>query len=190
MKRSSTYKNPELFAGAVASCKVAKLSPTCRIPDCSLLQRKSFEHRCRSKHCCPESLTDLAAKVTAAHVPFELVEERCPRVPEPVLMKLITWSFPRSEADIRRYSAIDCKSNNTSALKPNDYRSVQSGARNEDLLETERASANGDGKNSDRRAETNGHDDTFRQGVAMATAGAVTQSIQIGKTCLCVVNIN
>uniref|UniRef100_H2YXM6 SWIM-type domain-containing protein n=1 Tax=Ciona savignyi TaxID=51511 RepID=H2YXM6_CIOSA len=54
----------------------------------------------------PPPLTEIAAKVAAANIPYQLVEERYNRVPEPVVLKLITWSFPRCEADIRRYTAL------------------------------------------------------------------------------------
>uniref|UniRef100_H2YXM3 SWIM-type domain-containing protein n=1 Tax=Ciona savignyi TaxID=51511 RepID=H2YXM3_CIOSA len=58
------------------------------------------------QRCCPPPLTEIAAKVAAANIPYQLVEERYNRVPEPVVLKLITWSFPRCEADIRRYTAL------------------------------------------------------------------------------------
>ena len=51
-----------------------------------------------------ESLLDICAKVVAANVPFQRIEERYPRIPEPVQRRLVYWSFPRYESDVRMYS--------------------------------------------------------------------------------------
>lgn len=54
----------------------------------------------------PESLLDISAKVVASNIPFQQVEERLSRIPEPVQMKIIFWSFPRNEKDICMYSSL------------------------------------------------------------------------------------
>ncbi|OQR68034.1 zinc finger SWIM domain-containing protein 5-like [Tropilaelaps mercedesae] len=53
-----------------------------------------------------ESLLDLSAKVAAAHIPFQRIEERYNRIPEPVQRRIIFWSFPRNERDICMYSSL------------------------------------------------------------------------------------
>lgn len=51
-----------------------------------------------------DTLLDICAKVVAATVPFQRIEERYSRIPEPVQRRLVYWSFPRYENDIRMYS--------------------------------------------------------------------------------------
>ena len=53
----------------------------------------------------PSSLLDIASKLVARTVPFQRVEERFPRIPEPVQERLVYWAFPRDERDIRMYSS-------------------------------------------------------------------------------------
>lgn len=47
------------------------------------------------------SLTELAAKCVASHIPFELVEHVYPPVPEQLQLRIAFWSFPDNEEDIR-----------------------------------------------------------------------------------------
>lgn len=51
-----------------------------------------------------ESLLDICAKIVAENFPFQRIEERFPRVPEPVQRRLVYWSFPREESKIKMYS--------------------------------------------------------------------------------------
>ncbi|XP_064476945.1 zinc finger SWIM domain-containing protein 5-like isoform X2 [Ornithodoros turicata] len=60
----------------------------------------------------PESLLDICAKVVAQHIPFQRIEERYNRIPEPVQRRIIYWSFPRNERDICMYSSLSSDSNN------------------------------------------------------------------------------
>jgi len=53
-----------------------------------------------------ETLLDICAKVVALHVPFQRIEERYERIPEPVQRRIIYWSFPRNERDICMYSSL------------------------------------------------------------------------------------
>ena len=53
----------------------------------------------------PDSLLDISARVAAANVPFQRVEEICSPIPEPVLSRIVFWSFPLSEDHIRMYSS-------------------------------------------------------------------------------------
>ena len=53
----------------------------------------------------PDSLLDLCARQVAARIPFQRIEERYDRIPEPVQERIIYWSFPRNERDICMYSS-------------------------------------------------------------------------------------
>jgi len=61
--------------------------------------------RSNEKTSVPDTLLDIAARVVAANVPFQRVEETCSPLPEPVLGRIVFWSFPRSEQHIRMYSS-------------------------------------------------------------------------------------
>lgn len=54
----------------------------------------------------PHSLLDLSAKIVAEHVPFQSIEKRYEHIPEPVQRRIIFWSFPRHEDDIKMYSSL------------------------------------------------------------------------------------
>jgi len=54
----------------------------------------------------PDSLLDITAKIVAEKIPFQRIEERYARIPEPVQRRVIFWSFPRDERDICMYSSI------------------------------------------------------------------------------------
>ncbi|NWR50566.1 ZSWM6 protein, partial [Regulus satrapa] len=55
----------------------------------------------------PESLLDIAARKVAEKWPFQQVEERFERIPEPVQRRIVYWSFPRSEREICMYSSFN-----------------------------------------------------------------------------------
>lgn len=54
----------------------------------------------------PDSLLDICARVVAENIPFQRIEERYVRIPEPVQRRIIYWSFPRDESDICMYSSL------------------------------------------------------------------------------------
>lgn len=54
----------------------------------------------------PETLLDVCAKIVAETLPFQRIEERYDRIPEPVQRRIIFWSFPRNERDICMYSSL------------------------------------------------------------------------------------
>lgn len=54
----------------------------------------------------PDSLLDIAARIVAENEPFQRVEEKYDRIPEPVQQKIIFYSFPRDERDIQMYSSL------------------------------------------------------------------------------------
>lgn len=55
----------------------------------------------------PETLLDIAARKVAEKWPFQRVEERFERIPEPVQRRIVYWSFPRSEREICMYSSFN-----------------------------------------------------------------------------------
>ena len=57
------------------------------------------------KRMSPGTLLDITSKFVAKTVPFQRIEERFPRIPEPVQERLVFWAFPRDERDIRMYSS-------------------------------------------------------------------------------------
>uniref|UniRef100_A0A8C7MAZ0 Zinc finger SWIM-type containing 6 n=1 Tax=Oncorhynchus kisutch TaxID=8019 RepID=A0A8C7MAZ0_ONCKI len=60
-----------------------------------------------SKTLSPESLLDISARKVAEKWPFQRVEERFERIPEPVQRRIVYWSFPRSEREICMYSSFN-----------------------------------------------------------------------------------
>jgi hypothetical protein len=68
----------------------------------------------------PESLLDICAKIVAENIPFQRVEQRFDRIPEPVQNRIVYWSFPRNERDICMYSSFThpSKDNNDNQKLP------------------------------------------------------------------------
>nr|NP_001129959.1 zinc finger SWIM domain-containing protein 6 [Danio rerio] len=64
-------------------------------------------HGGSSKSRSPETLLDIAARRVAEKWPFQRVEERFERIPEPVQRRIVYWSFPRSEREICMYSSFN-----------------------------------------------------------------------------------
>ncbi|KAF6216447.1 hypothetical protein GE061_000789 [Apolygus lucorum] len=54
----------------------------------------------------PDTLLDLTARIVAENIPFQRIEERYDRIPEPVQRRIIYWSFPRDEREICMYSSL------------------------------------------------------------------------------------
>lgn len=54
----------------------------------------------------PDTLLDMTARMVAENEPFQRIEERYERIPEPVQRRIIYWSFPRNERDICMYSSL------------------------------------------------------------------------------------
>lgn len=52
-----------------------------------------------------DTLLDICAKVVAENIPFQSIEQRFDRIPEPVQSRIVYWSFPRNETDICMYSS-------------------------------------------------------------------------------------
>ena len=47
------------------------------------------------------ALVELAAQAVACHIPFEIVEQFYPPIPDQLQLRIAFWSFPESEEDIR-----------------------------------------------------------------------------------------
>ncbi|KAJ8260841.1 hypothetical protein COCON_G00165640 [Conger conger] len=67
----------------------------------------------------PESLLDIAARKVAEKWPFQRVEERFERIPEPVQRRIVYWSFPRSEREICMYSSFNTGGEESGAATEN-----------------------------------------------------------------------
>lgn len=52
------------------------------------------------------TLCELSSRCVASHIPFELVENVYPPVPEQLQLRIAFWSFPDNEEDIRLYSCL------------------------------------------------------------------------------------
>jgi len=52
-----------------------------------------------------DSLLDICAKIVGENIPFQKIEQRFDRIPEPVQSRIVFWSFPRNERDICMYSS-------------------------------------------------------------------------------------
>uniref|UniRef100_A0A8I3W6Z1 Zinc finger SWIM-type containing 6 n=1 Tax=Callithrix jacchus TaxID=9483 RepID=A0A8I3W6Z1_CALJA len=146
----------------------------------------------------PESLLDIAARRVAEKWPFQRVEERFERIPEPVQRRIVYWSFPRSEREICMYSSFN--TGGGAAGGPGDDSGGPGGAG---------GSAGGGGGSSSSPAATSaaaaaaataaaagagapsvgaagaadGGDETrlpFRRGIALLESGCVDNVLQVG----------
>ncbi|XP_074787739.1 zinc finger SWIM domain-containing protein 6 isoform X2 [Athene noctua] len=106
----------------------------------------------------PESLLDIAARKVAEKWPFQRVEERFERIPEPVQRRIVYWSFPRSEREICMYSSF-----NTGA---------------EDPAAAPGGAATAPGGAADAAADENRL--PFRRGIALLDGGCVDNVLQVG----------
>ncbi|CAB3229099.1 unnamed protein product [Arctia plantaginis] len=83
--------------------------------------RASAMFACAPRACCrpraPPTLLDITAKIVAAAIPFQRIEERYERIPEPVQRRVVYWSFPRDERDICMYSSL-------ARAPPDDHRNI------------------------------------------------------------------
>lgn len=83
--------------------------------------RPSAMSACAPRACCrpraPPTLLDITAKIVAASIPFQRIEERYERIPEPVQRRVVYWSFPRDERDICMYSSL-------ARAPPDDHRNI------------------------------------------------------------------
>ncbi|XP_049651294.1 zinc finger SWIM domain-containing protein 6 isoform X2 [Accipiter gentilis] len=108
----------------------------------------------------PESLLDIAARKVAEKWPFQRVEERFERIPEPVQRRIVYWSFPRSEREICMYSSF-----NTGA---------------EDPAAAPGGAATAPGGAADAAAAADENRLPFRRGIALLDGGCVDNVLQVG----------
>ncbi|XP_004937319.1 zinc finger SWIM domain-containing protein 6 isoform X2 [Gallus gallus] len=105
----------------------------------------------------PESLLDIAARRVAEKWPFQRVEERFERIPEPVQRRIVYWSFPRSEREICMYSSFNT-GNEDPAAAPGGAVAAPGGA--------------ADAADENRLP--------FRRGIALLDGGCVDNVLQVG----------
>lgn len=110
----------------------------------------------------PESLLDIAARRVAEKWPFQRVEERFERIPEPVQRRIVYWSFPRSEREICMYSSF-----NTGA---------------EDPAAAPGGAATAPGGAADAVAVADENRLPFRRGIALLDGGCVDNVLQVGES--------
>lgn len=144
----------------------------------------------------PESLLDIAARKVAEKWPFQRVEERFERIPEPVQRRIVYWSFPRSEREICMYSSFNTGSG--AAGGPGDDSGGPAGAgggaggagsgssSSSPAATSAAASGAGAGAPSVGAAGTaDGGDETrlpFRRGIALLESGCVDNVLQVGES--------
>jgi hypothetical protein len=74
-----------------------------QLSDCEE-NRKLFKSMKKQELQQPLSLLDCCAKAVASKISFQEIEETFTRIPEPVQLRVIYWSFPCDEQEIRMYS--------------------------------------------------------------------------------------
>lgn len=110
----------------------------------------------------PESLLDIAARKVAEKWPFQRVEERFERIPEPVQRRIVYWSFPRSEREICMYSSFNTGAEDPAAgpggaAAPGGAMDTATAAADENRL-------------------------PFRRGIALLDGGCVDNVLQVGES--------
>ncbi|XP_049825387.1 zinc finger SWIM domain-containing protein 5 [Aethina tumida] len=98
MRPPSVRRMPASVSESVASMAVAKRLCCSGAGGASLLRAPGPRS--------PDTLLDVTAKIVAENIPFQRIEERYDRIPEPVQRRIIYWSFPRNERDICMYSSL------------------------------------------------------------------------------------
>ncbi|KAM5259793.1 zinc finger SWIM domain-containing protein 6 [Hipposideros larvatus] len=145
----------------------------------------------------PESLLDIAARKVAEKWPFQRVEERFERIPEPVQRRIVYWSFPRSEREICMYSSFNTGSG--AAGGPGDDSGgpgsagggaggAGSGGSSSSPAATSAAAAAAAGAGAGAPSvgaagAADGGDETrlpFRRGIALLESGCVDNVLQVG----------
>ncbi|CAH1111351.1 unnamed protein product [Psylliodes chrysocephalus] len=108
----------------------------------------------------PDSLLDVTAKTVAETIPFQRIEERYDRIPEPVQRRIIFWSFPRNERDICMYSSL-------SRVPPSPSSAVNGGG-----------SSSGGGQPPHHGPESQNL--SFCKGLKLLETGCVDNVLQVG----------
>ncbi|KAM8984777.1 zinc finger SWIM domain-containing protein 6 isoform 2-T2 [Ara ararauna] len=109
----------------------------------------------------PESLLDIAARKVAEKWPFQRVEERFERIPEPVQRRIVYWSFPRSEREICMYSSFNTGADDPAAAAAGGVATAPGGA-------------------ADPAAAADENRLPFRRGIALLDGGCVDNVLQVG----------
>ena len=83
---------------------VKRCRATAQLSDCEE-NMKVFKTMKKQELQQPLSLLDCCAKAVASKISFQEIEETFTRIPEPVQLRVIYWSFPGDEHEIRMYSS-------------------------------------------------------------------------------------
>lgn len=132
----------------------------------------------------PESLLDIAARKVAEKWPFQRVEERFERIPEPVQRRIVYWSFPRSEREICMYSSFNTGGEDGAASGGVSTAAGGTAATGTASVAATAAvaavaavvSGTGGGESSDENRLP------FRRGIALLEGGCVDNVLQVGES--------
>lgn len=148
----------------------------------------------------PESLLDIAARRVAEKWPFQRVEERFERIPEPVQRRIVYWSFPRSEREICMYSSFntgaaaeDSSASSVSAASSGggaaSVASTGTAGGGASLASAVSNNSGGSGGTNNAAPGGGGTDPAadenrlpFRRGIALLDGGCVDNVLQVGES--------
>ncbi|MEE6458344.1 hypothetical protein FKM82_000262 [Ascaphus truei] len=126
----------------------------------------------------PESLLDIAARKVAEKWPFQRVEERFERIPEPVQRRIVYWSFPRSEREICMYSSFNTGGEDAGTASGGVSATAAgggaAGAAAAGAASVAAAAVSSAGESSDENRLP------FRRGIALLESGCVDNVLQVG----------
>lgn len=130
----------------------------------------------------PESLLDIAARKVAEKWPFQRVEERFERIPEPVQRRIVYWSFPRSEREICMYSSFNTGGEDGGGAPSGGVPGAAAGA-----TATGPSAASGAPTAAVPVSSTGGESTDenrlpFRRGIALLEAACVDNVLQVGES--------
>jgi hypothetical protein len=133
----------------------------------------------------PLSLLDLSAKIVAEHIPFQSIEQKYQHIPEPVQRRIIFWSFPRHEDDIKMYSSLSSDTFNsnapTSSSNNPSNAATHSPSSNSTLAWADQSSTQGNtAPNPNPTAKQNTKQLTFHKGLRLYDDGCVHDVLQVG----------
>lgn len=134
----------------------------------------------------PLSLLDLSAKIVAEHIPFQTIEQKYQHIPEPVQRRIIFWSFPRHEDDIKMYSSLSSDTFNsnapTSSSTSTSNTTTHSPSSNSTFSWVDQSSSTQGNtvSNQTLTAKQNAKQLTFHKGLRLYDEGCVQDALQVG----------
>uniref|UniRef100_A0A6G1S7I8 Zinc finger SWIM domain-containing protein 6 n=1 Tax=Aceria tosichella TaxID=561515 RepID=A0A6G1S7I8_9ACAR len=133
----------------------------------------------------PLSLLDLSAKIVAEHIPFQSIEQKYQHIPEPVQRRIIFWSFPRHEDDIKMYSSLSSDTFNSNAptsssTNTTSNATTQSPSSNSTIWVDQSSTQGNTASNQAHSAKQNAKQLTFHKGLRLYDEGCVQDALQVG----------